>query len=70
MIGLYELAGNWKGEWDLCSAILVNARPDIFDKVDDESATYNFGGLGDDWRVWDGLITSCGKLSDSPDATK
>ncbi len=70
MIGLYELAGNWRGEWDVCSAILVNARPDIFDKVDDESTIYDFGPLGDDWRVWDGLVTSCGKLSKSPNANE
>ena len=69
MIGLYELAGDWKGQWSLCSAILVHARPNIFDKVDDESKIYNFGAAGDDWRIWDGLVTSCGKLSDSPDAT-
>lgn len=69
MIGLYELAGDWKGQWKLCSAILVHARPKIFKEVDDESAIYNFGEAGDDWRVWDGLVTSCGKLSDSPDAT-
>ena len=70
MIGLYELSENWKGEWNLCSAILVNARPDVLDKMDDDSATYNFGGLGDDWRVWDGLVTACGKLASTPDAKK
>ena len=70
MIGLYELVGNWEGEWNICSAILVNARPDIFNKIDDESTTYDFGGLGDDWRVWDGLVTSCGMLSKTPHATK
>ena len=70
MIGLYELSENWKGEWDLCSAILVNARPDIFNETNDDSTIYNFGGLGDDWRVWDGLVTACGKLAATPDARR
>ena len=63
MIGLYELSENWKGQWDMCSAILVNARPDIFDKMTDESAIFDFGQLGDDWRVWEGLVTACEKLN-------
>ena len=70
MIGLYELSGKWKSEWDLCSAILVNARPDVFDKIDDDSTRYNFGELGDDWRVWDGLVTACGKLAVGSDGAK
>ena len=70
MIGLYELSKNWQGEWDVCSAILVNARPDIFDKMTDDSAKYDFGQLGDDWRVWDGLVTACGKLNTTSDAKK
>lgn len=62
MVGLYELSEDWKGQWDVCSAILVNARPDIFDKMTDDSAKFNFGQLGDDWRIWDSLVTACGKL--------
>lgn len=70
MIGLYELVGNWKAQWDVCSAILVNARPEIFDRVTDDSAKYDFGELGDDWRIWDGLVTACGQLNSDPDAAK
>ena len=70
LIGLYELSSNWKNQWNVCSAILVNARPGIFDEMVDESAKYDFGELGDDWRVWDGLVTACGKLNASSDAKK
>lgn len=70
MIGLYELSGNWKAQWNICSAILVNARPDIFDKMNDDSTKYDFGELGDDWRVWDGLVTACGKLAATLDGRK
>ena len=70
MIGLYELSASWKSEWDLCSAILVNARPDVFDNIENESTQYSFGELGDDWRVWDGLVTACGKLAAAPEGAR
>ena len=57
LIEILELSQQWTELWQLCQQLLIDAR----DKLDGKQfhlSHYPFGRLGDDWRVWQALVTA------------
>ena len=57
LIELLELSHQWLELWQLCQQLLVDAR-DKFIERRSHLRHYPFGELGDDWKVWQALITA------------
>lgn len=54
-IDLLEESGQYEKQWRFCHALLDDARPD--EEQEEPRPKYlNFGRIGDDWKVWTGLI--------------
>lgn len=60
-LDILEASEMWEEEWNYCMGLLQDARPDNL-KNTDRIGTSNFGAVGDDWRVWTGLLTAASKL--------
>lgn len=61
IIRFHELDEQWEGLWLTCQEILERVPPQ-FSKPSTPATRFNFGLLGDDWLVWDGLVTGCERL--------
>lgn len=62
-IDLLEQSEQWEGLWRYCHALLEDALTDVArDHV--KPAHFAFGKVGDDWKVWSGLITAAGQISE------
>ena len=61
MIELYPLCRKWDELLSLCQGILSHVYPTAFDIEDDPDL--DFGQLGDDWVVWDGLVVAAIELA-------
>ncbi len=60
-IELYDTCNLWKDEWQFCWELLEDARPDY--SQDAKRPSYSsFGKVGDDWKVWTGLVDATYKL--------
>ena len=59
LIDLLELSHQWLELWQLCQQLLVDARDQ---SVERPLTHFPFGRLGDDWRVWQALITATSKI--------
>ena len=60
-IELYEICNLWEDEWQFCYELLEDARPDHLQ--DGSRTSYSsFGKIGDDWKVWAGLVDATCKL--------
>ena len=57
LIELLELNHQWSELWQLCQQLLVDARDNSPERRF-RLTHYAFGRLGDDWKVWQALITS------------
>ncbi|KAL9104072.1 MAG: hypothetical protein Q9163_000924, partial [Psora crenata] len=57
MIELQGLCERWELQWHTCREILQESRPEKFKRVDSGS-NLAYGERGDDWRIWDGLVTA------------
>ncbi len=60
-IELYETCNLWKDEWQFCWELLEDARPDYLQDVGRTSYSV-FGKVGDDWKVWAGLVDATFRL--------
>lgn len=60
-IELYEILNLWNDEWQFCWELLQDARPDYLQDVS-RTPYSSFGKVGDDWKVWAGLVDATGKL--------
>ena len=61
LIESLELSNQWVDLWQLCQQLLVDARDSSLERRS-HSRDYTFGKLGDDWKVWQALITASSKL--------
>lgn len=59
LIDLLELSHQWLELWQLCQQLLVDARDQ---SVERRLKHYPFGKLGDDWKVWQAIITATSKI--------
>ena len=57
LIELLELSHQWAELWQICQQLLVDAR-DEFSERRFHLKHYLFGKFGDDWKVWQALITA------------
>lgn len=57
LIELLELNHQWSELWQLCQQLLIDAR-DVSTETRLHLTHYPFGKLGDDWKVWQALITA------------
>ena len=57
LIELLELSHQWTDLWQLCQQLLVDARDNSTERKS-HLTHYPFGKLGDDWKVWQALITA------------
>ena len=57
LIELLELSRQWIELWQLCQQLLVDARDNLLDRRF-HLTHFAFGKLGDDWKVWQALITA------------
>lgn len=60
-LDILEASEMWEEEWSYCIGLLQDARPDNLQNAD-RTRTSIFGAVGDDWRVWAGLLTAASKL--------
>ena len=60
-IELYETCKFWKDEWQFCWELLEDARPDNLQDVS-RTPYSSFGKIGDDWKVWAGLVNATYEL--------
>ena len=51
----------WKDEWQFCWELLQDARPDVL-RNSSRTPYSSFGEIGDDWKVWSGLIEATARL--------
>ena len=60
-IDLLGESGQYQEQWLYCHALLEDARPD---HIRDTSipASFTFGKIGDDWKVWCGLIVAARQI--------
>lgn len=56
-IDLLGLSHQWTELWQLCQQLLIDARAQSTERQF-HLTHYPFGKLGDDWKVWQALITS------------
>lgn len=61
VIDLLELSHQWIELWQLCQRLLVDARESSLERRF-QSTHYSFGKFGDDWKVWQALITASSKI--------
>lgn len=61
LIELLELNHQWDVLWKLCQHLLVDARDDSTGRQLHPSH-YPFGKLGDDWKVWQALVTASSNI--------
>ena len=61
LIELLELSHQWEVLWRLCQQLLVDARDDSTERRF-HSAHYPFSKLGDDWKVWQALVTASSNI--------
>ena len=61
LMDLLELSNQWTELWQLCQQLLVDARDNSLDGRF-HLIHFTFGRLGDDWRVWQALITASNSL--------
>ena len=62
VIELQGLCEHWETQRCTCRDILQAARPEKF-KVENSDSPLAFGERGDDWKVWQALVTATVKLS-------
>ena len=67
MIELYTLCKRWQSLYDVCREILQCSLARIL-IPDQEPSQWDFGPLGDDWVVWDGLLTASVELAKTSSA--
>ena len=60
-IDLLSLSDQPQEMLQFCSMLLDDAQPEAM-ADDARTPHFAFGSLGDDWKVWDGLITAAAKL--------
>ena len=60
-LDIMEASELWEEEWNYCSSLLQDARPDNLQNTNRTRSSI-FGAIGDDWRVWTGLLTAASKL--------
>ncbi|KAI9791920.1 MAG: hypothetical protein M1833_001302 [Piccolia ochrophora] len=61
-LDILEVEGLWQDEWDICKRMLDGTEYGPRDEMrldDDQRSNVN----GDDWRVWQGLVRSSGKIN-------
>lgn len=63
-LDLLEEAGMWQEEWDCCRTMLERANPNNRDTAEPQRDA--LASLGDDWRLWTGLIISSQKIATPP----
>ena len=63
-IELYEMCQQWSEEWRFCSELLEDAHPDSLQNVS-RSSYHQFGKVGDDWKVWVGLLSATDNINTS-----
>ncbi|CAD6577882.1 MAG: hypothetical protein ASARMPREDX12_008547 [Alectoria sarmentosa] len=61
LIELLELSHQWLRLWQLCQQLLVDARDNFIERKS-HLTHYPFGKLGDDWKVWQALITASSNI--------
>ena len=61
LIELLELSHQWLSLWQLCQQLLVDARDNFIERKS-HLTHYPFGKLGDDWKVWQALITASSNI--------
>ena len=61
LIELLEMSDQWVDSWQLCQQLLVDARDESTERRS-HLTHYPFGKLGDDWKVWQALITASSNI--------
>ena len=61
LIELLELNHQWDISWKLCQHLLIDAREDYTGRQLHPSR-YPFGKFGDDWKVWQALVTATSNI--------
>ena len=61
MIELNGLCERWEAQWHMCHDLLTGSLPGALGK-EMPASQYMYGDLGDDWKIWDALVTACGKM--------
>lgn len=61
LIEMLELSHLWIESWQFCQQLLVDARDSSHERRF-QMTHYSFGGLGDDWKVWQALITANSRI--------
>ena len=62
MVELYGMCEKWDLQWHTCKEVLEHACSKASTRTPPDSK-FAFGELGDDWTIWDGLVTACVKLA-------
>ena len=60
-IDLLDALCLWREEWQFCLELLQDARPDFL-KSTARTPHSSFGKVGDDWKVWSGLVEATSRL--------
>lgn len=60
-LDILEASELWEEEWNYCLGLLQDARPDNLQNTGRMPSSI-FGAVGDDWRVWTGLLMAASKL--------
>ena len=59
-VTLLENCKKWEELWSTCRALLLDAQMDLVG--DDGPPTYSFGKIGDDYRIWRGMVIAAANI--------
>lgn len=63
-IELYEICKHWNELWQFCKELLEDAHPhNTLNKS--RSPFHQFGTVGDDWKMWAGLLLATREINSS-----